>query len=161
MPKPNKKPINWVAVRAEYEAGGITHQQLADRLGVSRKTVERQSAKDNWKLAILENARKVSEQMSEQLSEKLRERIVEKKVKKVLTDLEIIDSIIQSSIEAATASAFKTSEDAIANIDKMMRLKLEFSDERIHEYCLKKGYVLTPIAELETEISDRQEETKT
>jgi len=88
--------------------------------------------------------------MSEQMSEKVIEKIVDKKVKKVLTDLEIIDSIIQSSIEAATASAFKTSGDAIASIDKMMRLKLEFSDERIHEYCLKKGYVLTPIAELET-----------
>ena len=39
---------NWIVVRAEYESGGVTLQQLANRLGVSSKTVERRSSKEQW-----------------------------------------------------------------------------------------------------------------
>ena len=157
MPKPNKKPINWVAVRAEYEAGGISLRQLAVKIGVSNRTLERRSSKENW----AQNVGKVSAEMSAKVSAEVHKEIKEKRVEQALSDLEKTEKFIKHCFDKIDNYDFRSAEGLFSSFDKMMRLKLEFSDERIHEYCLKKGYVLIPIAELETEISDRQEETKT
>lgn len=161
MLKPTKpKPINWIAVRAEYEAGGVTLQQLADRLGVSRKTVERRSSKESWR----DGVRKVSETVSKEVSEKVRERIVEKRVEKALTDLDIINSVIASTYDAIRERPdnFKTSDKAIASLNRMLKTKLEFSDEHIQKWLLDKGYVAVPISEFapQSEMGESESETE-
>ena len=149
MPKPTKppkpKPINWIAVRAEYEAGGVTLQQLADRLGVSRKTVERRSSRESWR----SNVRKVSQEVSEAVSEKVREKIINQRVEKALSDLDMINSVIASTYEAIQERPdnFKTSGEAIAALDRMLKTKLEYSDEHIQKWLLDRGYVAVPISE--------------
>ena len=141
---PPKKPINWVAVRAEYEAGGISMQGLADRLGVSRKTVERRAAEGKWK----KDDRSVSEKVSEKIAEVVREKVVTQRVEKALSDLEMIDNAIKRAYIESQAMDFKSAEGAYASLDKMLKMKLEYSDEHIEAWLLKKGYVAVPIPEL-------------
>jgi hypothetical protein len=45
VPRYEKK---WVDARTEYESGGVTLSQLAHKLGVSSKTVERRSKRESW-----------------------------------------------------------------------------------------------------------------
>ncbi len=147
MPKPTKpKPINWVAVRAEYEAGGVTLQQLADKLGVSRRTVERQSSKHSWRQGV----GKVSEQVSEKVSEKVRERVVAQRVEKALSDLDMINNLIIRSYRESEALDFKSAEGAFASFDRLLKTKLEYSDEHIQKWLLDRGYVAVPISEIQT-----------
>ena len=42
------RPPDWAAIEAEYLAGGVTYQQLADTHGVSKRTVERRGTAGNW-----------------------------------------------------------------------------------------------------------------
>ena len=146
MPKPNKKPINWVDVRAEYEAGGISLRELAAKTGVSESTLFRRSTKGSW----VANASKIDSKVTAVLTAKSHEKIIEKRVEQALSDLEKTEKFIKHCFDKIDNYDFRSAEGLFSSFDKMMRLKLEFSDERIHEYCLKKGYVLTPIAELET-----------
>lgn len=151
------KPINWIAVRAEYEAGGVTLQQLADKLGVSKKTVERRSSRESWR----DGVRKVSANVSAAISEKVRENVVTQRVEKALSDLDIIDEVIQSTIKAIREMPdnFKTSGESIAALDRMLKIKLEYSDERIQKWLLDKGYVAVPIAEFAPQIEMGESET--
>ena len=147
MPKSIKpKPINWIAIRAEYEAGGITLQQLADRLGVCRKTLERRSSKESWRSGV----RTIINEVSERVSEKVRSDIIEKRVKKALSDLDMINNLIGRAYVESEALDFKSAEGAFASFDKLLKTKLEYSDEHIQKWLLDKGYVAVPIAEIET-----------
>ena len=160
MPKSNAlKPINWVAVRAEYEAGGITLQQLANKLGVSLRTVLRRSKKELWAKGVTQ----VSQEVSQKVSQGVRDRVVAQRVQNALGDLDIINSVINSCFDAIQERPdnFKTSGEAIASLDRMLKIKLEYSDEHIQKWLLSKGYVAVPIAEFAPSIedSDKQPES--
>lgn len=139
------KPINWIAVRAEYEAGGISLRQLAQKIGVNRSTLERRSSKEGW----AKNAGAVQAEVQAEVQAKVRENIVNQRVKKALSDLDIINEVIQSTISAIRdrPDNFKTSGEAIAALDRMLKTKLEYSDEHIQKWLLDRGYVAVPIAE--------------
>ena len=159
MPKSNApKPINWVAVRAEYEAGGVTLRQLADKLGISKKTVERRSSKEFWAQGV----RKVSAEVSAEVSAKVRGNVVSQRVQNALGDLDIINSVINSCFDAIQERPdnFKTSGEAIASLDRMLKIKLEYSDEHIQKWLLDKGYVAIPIAEFAPSIEDSENQPK-
>lgn len=147
MPKPTKppkpKPINWVAVRAEYEAGGVTLQQLADRLGVSKKTVERRSSKEFWRSGV----RKVSAEVSAEVSKKVRDNVIAQKVQNALSDLDMINNLLGIAYRESQATEFKSAEGAFASFDRLLKTKLEYSDEHIQKWLLDRGYVAVPIAE--------------
>ena len=121
VPKSNApKPINWIAVRAEYEAGGITLQQLADKIGVSKKTVARRSSSQAW----VSGVHKVSTEVAMRVSEKVRDDVVAQRVQNALGDLGIINSVINSCFDAIQERPdnFKTSGEAIAALDKMLKI---------------------------------------
>ena len=143
MSKP--KSINWIAVRAEYEAGGVTLQQLADKLGVSRRTVERQSSKHSWR----QGSKKVSQQVSDQVSEKVRERVVARRVENALSDLDMINDLLGIAYRESQAMEFKSAEGAFSSFDRLLKTKLEYSDEHIQKWLLDRGYVAIPIAEIQ------------
>ena len=146
MPKPSKpKPINWVAVRAEYEAGGISLRQLADKLGINKRTLERRCSKESW----VQGVGKVTAEVNAKVSAEIKSKAIAQRVKKKLTTLEIIESVIDSTYEAIQERPdyFKTSGEAIAALDRMIKLQLEYSDEHIQKWLLDKGYVAVPIAE--------------
>jgi hypothetical protein len=42
------EPVDWIAVREEYVTGAESYEAIAKRLGVDRRTVERQAADDGW-----------------------------------------------------------------------------------------------------------------
>ena len=146
VPKSNApKPINWIAVRAEYEAGGISLRQLAQKLGVSRSTLERKSSKDGW--ANSEGS--VKAEVKAEVTARVRADVVTQRVQNALGDLGIINSVINSCFDAIQErpNNFKTSGEAIAALDRMLKIKLEYSDEHIQKWLLSKGYVAVPIAE--------------
>ncbi len=157
MPKPTKpKPINWIAVRAEYESGGVTLQQLANRLGVSLKTVARRSSKESWR----DGVRKVSIEVSNEVSKKVRDNVIEQRVQKTLTDLQMIDNLINRAYLESQALEFKSAEGSFASFDRLLKTKLEYSDEHIQKWLLDRGYVAVPIAEFATP-SESAESTAT
>lgn len=147
MPKPTKppkpKPINWVAVRAEYEAGGVTLQQLADRLGVSLKTVARRSSKESWRQGV----HRVSKEVSNEVSKKVRDNVIAQKVQNALSDLDMINNLLGIAYRESQATEFKSAEGAFASFDRLLKTKLEYSDEHIQKWLLDRGYVAVPIAE--------------
>ena len=142
VPKSNApKPINWVAVRAEYELGGISLRQLADKLKVSTRTLERRSSKESWREGIA----KVSAKCREEVTNK----VIAQKVENTLSDLDMINNIIRGCYDAyqERPDSFKTSGENVAAIDRMLKTKLEYSDEHIQKWLLSRGYVAVPIAE--------------
>lgn len=157
MPKPTKpKPINWVAIRAEYEAGGVTLQQLANRLGVSLKTVARRSSKESWR----DGVQRVSKEVSLEVSKKVRDNIVSKRVEKALSDLDMINNVISLTYSAIIENPdnFKTTGEAIAALDRMQKIKLEYSQERIEKWLYERGYIAIPVAELAPTVEDNDSE---
>jgi uncharacterized protein YjcR len=141
MSKP--KPINWIAVRAEYEAGGISLRQLADRLGVNRSTLERRSSKEGW----AKNAGKVKAAVQAKVQAKVREKVVEQRVQNALSDLDMINNLLGIAYRESQATEFKSAEGAFASFDRLLKTKLEYSDEHIQKWLLDRGYVAVPIAE--------------
>lgn len=150
VPKSNAfSPIDWIAVRAEYEAGGVTLQQLADRLGVSLRTVLRRSKKEVW----FKCSQELSQLITLEVSQKVKERVVARKVEKALNDLDMINNVIASTYNAIRENpdSFKTSGEAIAALDRLLKVKLEYSDEHVQKWLLDRGYAAIPISELATQ----------
>jgi transcriptional regulator with XRE-family HTH domain len=157
VPKPTKpKPINWVAIRAEYEAGGISLRQLADKLGVNRRTLERRCSKESW----VNGVGNVSAEVNAKVSAEIREKAVSQRVKKKLTDIEMIDKIISGCFEAyiENPDSFKTTGENIAAIERMFKLKLEYSQERIEKWLYDRGLTTVPIAEFAPSSEDNESE---
>jgi transcriptional regulator with XRE-family HTH domain len=155
VPKTIKpKPINWIAVRAEYEAGGITLQQLADKLGVSKKTVARRCSKESWVLGV----HKVSTDVSTKISEKIRNEVVIKRVEKALSDLDIINEVIgiTHNYIVKNPDNFKTTGEAISSLDRMQKIKFEYSKERIEKWLYENGYIAVPISEFAPQNENRE-----
>ena len=161
VPKSNApNPIDWIAVRAEYELGGISLRQLAERLGVSLKTVARRSSKESWVLGVRKVSADVSTNVSIEVSTRVRENVVNQKVEKVLNILSEIDRGIWECIDGMANYEFKSKEGAINGLDKLVRLRLELSDEYIDERLFKRGMVSVPIATIASELSQSTEETE-
>lgn len=140
-----KKPINWIAVRAEYEAGGVSLRQLAERLGVNRSTLERRSSKEGW----AKNAGKVKADVQAKVQAKVREKVVAQRVEKALSDLDMINDLISIAYRESQAMEFKSAEGAFSSFDRLLKTKLEYSDEHIQKWLLDRGYVAVPIAEIQ------------
>jgi IS30 family transposase len=144
----SNKTIDWVAQYARYETEEISKRKLADELGVSVSTVKRH----------LIGAKKATKQMSQQVNQKVsqevKDKLIEDRANLILSDLEMIDSVIKKCYEAFQNFQFRSIEGAIAALDKMLRLKLEYSDERIQEWLFRRGYIAIPIPELEQVATD-------
>jgi len=157
VPKSNApNPIDWIAVRAEYELGGISLRQLAEKLGVSLRTVARRSSKESWVLGV----RNVATEVSIEMSARVRKNVVNQRVEKVLNILAEIDRGIWECIDGVANYEFKSKEGAINGLDKLVRLRLELSDEYIDERLFKRGMVSVPIATIASELSQSTEEDK-
>lgn len=62
----------WPKIRAEWLKGGITQKELAEKYGISVKTIQNRAYKEGWK--------KEKGKIREKTEEKLRERIVRARV---------------------------------------------------------------------------------
>ena len=156
VPKSNApKPINWIAVRAEYEAGGISLRQLAQKLGVSRSTLERRSSKDGW----ANSQGSVKAEVKAEVTARVRASVVSERVEKTLNILAEIDKGLWECIEGMANYEFKSKEGAITGFDKLARLRLELSDEYIDERLFKRGMIAVPITEL-SQSSENSENEK-
>jgi len=139
----SNKTIDWVLQFARYETERISKQELADELGVSISTVKRhlQGAKKATK--------ELNQKVNQKVSQQIKNQLINDKAKQILSDLEMIDSVIRICFDAWKGLEFKTAEGAIAALDKMLRLKLEYSDEHIQEWLFRRGYIAIHIPELE------------
>jgi len=119
MNKPPSKPkkINWVTARLAYESGKYSQQGLADKLGVSRKTVERRAAKGQWVQSVREVARKVSEKVSE--------KYIGNEVERILSSLDVFDLIISQGSEHLKHIDPKSWEGVATQMLKAAQLKHE------------------------------------
>jgi hypothetical protein len=94
--------------------------------------------------------------VSNEVSKKVRDNIVNKRVEKALSDIDMINNVIGLTYSAIIENPdnFKTTGEAIASLDRMQKIKLEYSQERIEKWLYERGYVAIPIAELASTIED-------
>ena len=164
VPKSNApKPINWIAVRAEYEAGGISLRQLAEKIGASLRTVARRSSKEAWVLGV----HRMATIVATLVAEKERDNAVNQKVEQTLSDLDKINNVINCIYDAITEDKsnkfknnFKTSGEMTTALDRLLKVKLEYSDEHVQKWLLDRGYAAIPISELATQSEMGEIETK-
>ena len=58
-----KKDPNWEAIKAEYLRGGTSYRKLADKYGVSSRTIERRAKAESWGDACRQVVGKVSAEL--------------------------------------------------------------------------------------------------
>jgi hypothetical protein len=104
----------------------------------------------------------VSKEVSLEVSKKVRDNIVSKRVEKALSDLDMINNVISLTYSAIIENPdnFKTTGEAIASLDRMQKIKLEYTQERIEKWLYERGYIAIPIAELTTTIEDNDSSTE-
>ena len=61
--------VNWRKIKAEYIAGGISQRGLADKYGISIRTIERRAQKEKW----TEKRKKADGKAVEKVAEKTAE----------------------------------------------------------------------------------------
>ena len=81
----------WPKIRAEWLKGGITHQELADKYGVSVKTIRNRAYKEGWK----NQKGKIREKTEDQL----RERIVRARVNHLEKLIEAQENALDALVE--------------------------------------------------------------
>jgi len=61
--------VNWRKIKAEYIAGGISQRALAEKHGVSLKTIERRAQREKWTAKRKNADRKAVEKVAEKTAE--------------------------------------------------------------------------------------------
>ena len=97
----------WTKIRAEWLKGGITHKQLAEKYGVSVKTIQNRAYKEGWK--------NQKGKIREKVEEELRGRVVRARVnhlEKLITANEaLLDGLVQMA-ELISKNPFQMLNDA-------------------------------------------------
>ena len=57
------RPPNWIKIKAEYLKGGVSYRQLAEKHGVSARTIERRASSESWAAACREVVGSVSAEL--------------------------------------------------------------------------------------------------
>jgi transposase-like protein len=57
------RPPNWTKIKAEYLKGGVSYRQLAEKHGVSARTIERRASSESWAAACREVVGSVSAEL--------------------------------------------------------------------------------------------------
>lgn len=81
----------WSKIRAEWLKGGVTHQQLAEKYGVSVKTIQNHAYKEGWK-----NQKK---KIREKVEEQTRDRVVRARVNHLEKLIEANEALLEGLAE--------------------------------------------------------------
>ena len=97
----------WSRIRAEWLKGGITQKQLAEKYGLSVKTIQNRAYKEGWK--------KEKGRIREKVEEQTRERVVRARVnhleKLIDANEKLLDGLLQMA-EAISGKPMQTLFDA-------------------------------------------------
>jgi len=83
----------WREIRAEWLKGGITQQQLADKYGLSVKTIQNRAYKEGWK--------KRKGKIEEKVEEKTQARIVRARVNRLEKLIEANEALLDGLVKLA------------------------------------------------------------
>jgi len=89
----------WSKIRAEWLKGGITHQQLAEKYGLSVKTIQNRAYNEGWK--------KEKKRIREKTEEETRDRIVRARVNHLEKLIEANEKLLDGLMELAQAISEK------------------------------------------------------
>jgi len=107
-PKP-KKPPNWLKIRAEYEAGDITLNKLAQKYKVPLRTLMRRSSNESWATLRQETGTKVASIVQDHVAQKI--------AAVTISELDMLvtvrDSVYNELISTEKPLTFKSKEGAI------------------------------------------------
>ena len=90
--------MDWIAIKGEYVAGGVTYASLADKYGIPRSVIERRGREQGWK-ELRKRAELEGEGAQLCLADSIRERSA-RIDEKYLSLLETLISRAQSLIDA-------------------------------------------------------------
>ena len=83
----------WTKIRAEWLKGGITQKQLAEKYGVSLKTIQNRASKEGWK--------KAKGKIREKTEEKVSARIVRARVTHLEKLIEANEALLDGLVDLA------------------------------------------------------------
>ena len=92
----------WAKIRAEWLKGGITQKELADKYGLSVKTISNRASKEGWK----NEKGKIREKTEEQL----RERVVRARVNHLEKLIEANEKLLDGLVQMAEIISNKPRE---------------------------------------------------
>ena len=125
--------MDWKRIKAEYIAGGISLQKLADKYGVSFSTIQKKSMEEKWGDLRKKNRRKVEEKIIDSVSSK--------EAKKAVDIIDVADKLLEK-IEAAAEQfsdpdSIKKLTSAIKDLKDIKGIKSE-ADMREQEARIAK-----------------------
>lgn len=144
-----KKP-NWTAIKAEYLRGGTSYRKLADKYGVSSRTIERRAKAESWGEACRQVVGKVSAELpavvagaildealewvteTKRIARDLRRMLEEKSKGSKVQVVSTKEGPVPIDVPFAnSAQDLKAIAETLANLDKTMRqaLGLDKADE--------------------------------
>ena len=82
--------IPWSKIRAEWVKGGITQQQLAEKYGVSVKTIQKHASNEGWK----KTKRKIGEKVEDKLCARVAQARVTHLEKLIQANEDLLDGLV-------------------------------------------------------------------
>lgn len=83
--------IPWNKIRAEWVKGGITQKQLAEKYGVSVKTIQKHASNEGWK----KTKRKIGEKVEDQLCARVTQARVTHLEKLIQANEDLLDGLVE------------------------------------------------------------------
>ncbi len=95
-----KRQIPWASIQAEYETLGSSQRVLAEKYGVSKKSVEYHSCRENWTKGRSEYEGSVRVKTSSRVRERLAERAADIAADEINRGLMASEQILAIATEA-------------------------------------------------------------
>ena len=154
MNKTNETGVNWRKIKAEYIAGGISQRELAEKHGISQRTIERRAQQEKWTEKRKDADGKAVEKVAEKTAETVADNavVLERIKSKILAKVEkMIDAYDTDATEYSTVK--KTTKGKKAAILKYKIKDLAAVYESLSDKVDKPGQGadvedLAPLAEL-------------
>lgn len=103
--------MDWKRIKAEYIAGGISLQKLAEKYGVSFSTIQKKSMEEKWGNLRKKNRRIVEEKIIDSVSSK--------EAKKAVDIIDVADKLLDKIYEVMDSAV--TGTQSIKNLTSALK----------------------------------------
>ncbi len=98
---------DWIKIRTEYINGNISYRKLAEKHGVSFKTLQDRAIKDKW----VERRKKQRERIGEKIGQKTAEKLAEREANRLMRISKAADRLLEKIEEATEQLDFFLARD--------------------------------------------------
>lgn len=133
--------MSWKRIKAEYVAGGISLQKLAEKYDVSFSTIQKKSMEEKWGNLRKKNRRKVEEKIIESVSSKEAKKAVDlfdiadlladkvREIAETVSDPDSIKKLTSAIKDIRDIKGVKSAEDREEQMARIAKLRKEAEDD--------------------------------